>query len=78
MGATGLYCASAGSAFMLHHHLAHMHAVRGERGNPMGVVGVDRRHVEFQSRGALRIRGAVGGFVAACAVVEPRARLRTG
>ena len=22
-GATGLYCASAGSAFMLHHHLAH-------------------------------------------------------
>src|SRR5687767_9438403 len=37
-GGTGLYCASAGSAFLLHHNLTQMHAARFERGNPMGVV----------------------------------------
>ena len=37
-GATGLFCASAGSAFMLHHHLSQAHASNFERGNPMGVV----------------------------------------
>ncbi|MDB6094454.1 MAG: beta-ketoacyl synthase [Verrucomicrobia bacterium] len=66
-GATGLYCASAGSAFMLHHHLAHMHAVRGERGNPMGVVASIAGTLNFNLAAHYGIRGAVGGFVAACA-----------
>ena len=66
-GASGLYCASAGSAFLLHHHLAHMHAVRGERGNPMGVVASIAGTLNFNLAAHYGIRGAVGGFAAACA-----------
>lgn len=66
-GATGLYCASAGSAFLLHHHLAAMHAVRGERGNPMGVVASIAGTLNFNLAAHYGIRGAVGGFAAACA-----------
>lgn len=66
-GATGLYCASAGSAFLLHHNLAHMHAVRGERGNPMGVVASIAGTLNFNLAAHFGIRGAVGGFAAACA-----------
>jgi len=66
-GTTGLYCASAGSAFLLHHHLAHMHAVRGERGNPMGVVASIAGTLNFNLAAHYGIRGAVGGFAAACA-----------
>ena len=66
-GATGLFCASAGSAFLLHHHLAQMHAVRGERGNPMGVVASIAGTLNFNLAAHLGIRGAVGGFAAACA-----------
>lgn len=66
-GDTGLYCASAGSAMLLHHHLAQMHAVRGERGNPMGVVASIAGTLNFNLAAHYGIRGAVGGFVAACA-----------
>jgi 3-oxoacyl-[acyl-carrier-protein] synthase-1 len=66
-GATGLYCASAGSAFLLHHNLAQMHAVRFERGNPMGVVSSIAGTLNFNLAAHYGIRGAVGGFVAACA-----------
>ena len=66
-GGTGLYCASAGSAFLLHHHLAHMHAARGERGNPMGVVASIAGTLNFNLAAHYGIRGAVGGFAAACA-----------
>lgn len=66
-GATGLYCASAGSAFLLHHHLAHMHAARGERGNPLGVVQSIAGTLNFTLAAHYGIRGAVGGFAAACA-----------
>src|SRR5476651_1880619 len=33
-GTTGLFCASAGSPFLLGNFIAQMHASRGERGNP--------------------------------------------
>jgi 3-oxoacyl-[acyl-carrier-protein] synthase-1 len=66
-GATGLYCASAGSAFLLHHHLAQLHAARGERGNPMGVVSSIAGTLNFNLAAHYGIRGAVGGFAAACA-----------
>jgi len=66
-GATGLYCASAGSAFLLHHHLAQMHAARGERGNPLGIVASIAGTLNFNLAAHYGIRGAVGGFVAACA-----------
>ncbi|MCF3651482.1 beta-ketoacyl-[acyl-carrier-protein] synthase family protein [Synoicihabitans lomoniglobus] len=66
-GTTGLYGASAGSAFLLHHHLAQLHAVRGERGNPMGVVSSIAGTLNFNLAAHYHIRGAVGGFAAACA-----------
>ena len=66
-GNTGLYCASAGSAFLLHHNLTQMHAARFERGNPMGVVMSIAGTLNFNLAAHYGIRGAVGGFVAACA-----------
>ena len=66
-GSTGLYCASAGSAFLLHHHLAQLHAVKGERGNPLGVVSSIAGTLNFNLAAHYQIRGAVGGFAAACA-----------
>jgi 3-oxoacyl-[acyl-carrier-protein] synthase I len=66
-GATGLYCASAGSAFMLHHHVAQIAAARGERGNPMAVIHSIAGTLNFNLAAHYGIRGAVGGFVAACA-----------
>lgn len=64
---TGLFCASAGSAMLLHHHLAQMHAVGGERGNPMGVVSSISGTLNFNLGAHFRITGAVCGFVSACA-----------
>jgi 3-oxoacyl-(acyl-carrier-protein) synthase len=64
---TGLFCASAGSAMMLHHHLAQMHQVRGERGNPMGVVSSIAGTLNFNLSAHFGITGAVCGFVSACA-----------
>jgi 3-oxoacyl-[acyl-carrier-protein] synthase I len=66
-GTTGLYCASAGSAFLLHHHLAQMHATGGERGNPLGVVSSIAGTLNFNLAAHYGIRGAVSGFSAACA-----------
>ena len=66
-GSTGLYCASAGSAFLLHHNLAQMHAARGERGNPLGIVASIAGTLNFNLAAHYGIRGAVGGFVSACA-----------
>jgi 3-oxoacyl-(acyl-carrier-protein) synthase len=64
---TGLFCASAGSAMLLHHNLASMHAVRGERGNPMGVVSSIAGTLNFNLAAHFGITGAVCGFVSACA-----------
>ncbi|MEO6246449.1 MAG: beta-ketoacyl-[acyl-carrier-protein] synthase family protein [Opitutaceae bacterium] len=66
-GETGLYCASAGSAFLLHHNLTQMHAARFERGNPLGVVMSIAGTLNFNLAAHYGIRGAVGGFAAACA-----------
>jgi 3-oxoacyl-[acyl-carrier-protein] synthase-1 len=65
--ATGLYCASAGSAMLLHHNLAQMRAVRGVRGNPMGVVSSIAGTLNFNLAAHYRITGTVCGFVSACA-----------
>ena len=65
--ATGMFCASAGSAMLLHHNLAQMHAARGERGNPMGVVSSIAGTLNFNLAAHFRITGAVCGFVSACA-----------
>ncbi len=64
---TGLYCASAGSAMMLHHHVAQLVAVQGERGNPLGVVSSIAGTLNFNLGAHFHITGAVCGFVSACA-----------
>ena len=64
---TGLFCASAGSARMLHHHLGQLEAARGERGNPMGVVSSICGTLNFNLGAHYHITGAVCGFVSACA-----------
>jgi 3-oxoacyl-[acyl-carrier-protein] synthase-1 len=64
---TGIYCASAGSAMLLHHNLAQMRAVRGARGNPLGVVSSIAGTLNFNLGAHFRITGAVCGFISACA-----------
>jgi 3-oxoacyl-(acyl-carrier-protein) synthase len=66
-GSTGLFCASAGSPFLLHHFLDQMHATRGERGNPMGIVSSIAGTLNFNLAAHFKISGAVCGFVSACA-----------
>ena len=64
---TGLFCASAGSAMLMHHNLAQLHAARGERGNPMGVVSSIAGSLNFNLAAHFHVTGAVCGFVSACA-----------
>jgi len=66
-GTTGLFCASAGSPFMLGNFLTQMHASRGERGNPMGIVSSIAGTLNFNLAAHYKIAGAVCGFVSACA-----------
>jgi len=63
---TGLFCASAGSPFLLGHFLQQMQATRGERGNPMGIVSSIAGTLNFNLAAHYHIRGAVCGFVSAC------------
>jgi 3-oxoacyl-[acyl-carrier-protein] synthase I len=64
---TGLFCASAGSPQMLHHFLDQMRASRGERGNPLGIVSSIAGTLNFNFAAHYKIRGAVCGYVSACA-----------
>ena len=66
-GETGLFCASAGSPFMLSNFVDQMRATRGERGNPMGIVSSIAGTLNFNLAAFYRISGAVCGFVSACA-----------
>ena len=66
-GTTGLFCASAGSPFMLGHFIAQMHAAHGERGNPMGIISSIAGTLNFNLAAHYKITGAVCGFVSACA-----------
>ena len=66
-GATGLFCASAGSPFLLGHFLNQMRAARGERGNPMGIVSSIAGTLNLNLAAHYKISGAVCGFVSACA-----------
>lgn len=66
-GATGLFCASAGSPFMLGHFLRQMQETRGERGNPMGIVSSIAGTLNFNLAAHYKVSGAVCGFVSACA-----------
>lgn len=65
--ATGLFCASAGSAMLLHYNVAQLRAAGGERGNPLGVVSSIAGTLNFNLAAHFSIVGAVCGFVSACA-----------
>jgi len=66
-GDTGLFCASAGSPFLLQNCLNQLRAAGGERGNPMGVVSSIAGTLNFNLAAHYKITGAVCGFVSACA-----------
>lgn len=66
-GTTGLYCASAGSAYMMHELIAQAHQSNFERGNPMGIVSSIAGTLNFNLAAHYGITGAVTGFVSACA-----------
>ena len=66
-GTTGLFCASAGSAFLLNNFINQMHDTRGERSNPMGIISSIAGTLNFTLAAHYKISGAVCGFVSACA-----------
>ena len=64
---TGLFCASAGSPRLMRHHLNQIYESRGQRAAPMGIVSTIAGTLNFNLASHLGIRGAVAGFVSACA-----------
>jgi 3-oxoacyl-[acyl-carrier-protein] synthase-1 len=66
-GTTGLFCASAGSPFLLNNFINQMHETRGERSNPMGIISSIAGTLNFTLAAHYKITGAVCGFVSACA-----------
>jgi len=64
---TGLFCASAGSPRLLRHFLNQIHESHGDRIAPMGIVSTIAGTLNFNLSAHLGIRGAVAGFVSACA-----------
>lgn len=62
----GLYCASAGSAMMLHHYVDEMKDSSGRRVNPSGVLSSIAGTLNFSLGAAFGIQGANCGFVSAC------------
>ncbi len=64
---TGLFCASAGSPRQLRYFLNQVHESRGERIAPMAIVSSIAGALNFNLGAHFGIRGAVAGFVSACA-----------
>ncbi len=64
---SGLFCASAGSPYLLHHYMGEMEAARFERGHPMAVVSSIAGTLNFNLAAHYHVRGAVAGFSSACA-----------
>jgi 3-oxoacyl-(acyl-carrier-protein) synthase len=64
---TGLFTASAGSPFLQRNFLNQMYESRGERPHPLGVVSTISGTLNFNLGAHYHIRGAVCGFVSACA-----------
>lgn len=64
---TGLYAASAGSPFLLTHHLERMRKLGVMRCAPLGVVASISGTVNFNLVSQYKIKGASTGFSSACA-----------
>lgn len=65
-GATGLFCASAGSPRLLHQHLGKLESGGWRRAHPHGVISSVAGSLNFHLAAMLGIRGASCGFVSAC------------
>jgi len=63
---TGLFCASAGSAYLFHHYMEEMVSTQFDRGHPMSVVSSIAGTLNFNLAAHYHITGAVAGFVSAC------------
>lgn len=66
-GGTGLFCASAGSPRFLRHYTNELADTAGQRANPWSVVSSIAGTLNFNLAAHYGIRGAVTGFVSACA-----------
>ncbi|PTX96624.1 beta-ketoacyl-[acyl-carrier-protein] synthase family protein [Opitutus sp. ER46] len=64
---TGLFTASAGSPFLQHKYLGTMYDSKGDRLVPLGVVATIAGTLNFNLSTRYGMRGAVCGFVSACA-----------
>lgn len=64
---TGLYAASAGSPFLLGHHLERMRKHGVMRCAPLGVVAAISGTINFNLVSQFKIKGASTGFSSACA-----------
>ena len=64
---TGLYAASGGSPFLLHHHTDRMRKLGVMRCSPLGIVSSIVGTLNFNLTAAFKILGASGGFSSACA-----------
>jgi len=64
---TGLYAASAGSPFLLGHHLERMRKYGVMRCPPLGIVASISGTVNFNLVSQFKIKGASTGFSSACA-----------
>jgi len=65
-GRTGLFCASAGSPRLMHHHLTRMAATGWKRVSPTGIVSSIPGTLNFNLAAHYGVRGASCGFVSAC------------
>jgi 3-oxoacyl-[acyl-carrier-protein] synthase-1 len=63
---TALYCASAGSPFLMHHYAEEMKRNRGMRGSPFGVVSTISGTLNFNLGSYYGFQGGNCGFVSAC------------
>jgi 3-oxoacyl-[acyl-carrier-protein] synthase-1 len=65
--ATGLYAASGGSAFLMHHYIERMHRLGVMRCQPLGIVASVAGTVNFNLVSHFKIKGCSTGFASACA-----------
>lgn len=64
---TGLYAASGGSAFLMHHYIDRMHRFGVMRCQPLGIVASVAGTVNFNLVSHFKIKGSSTGFASACA-----------
>ncbi len=65
-GETALFCASAGSPYLMRQYLNEMHETDRLRGAPFGVLSTVSGTLNFNLGAFFRIRGGNCGFVSAC------------